>query len=156
MNGIRILCVGKIKESYIADGIKEALSTIRRRYPVEIRECPDEPTPEGASAAQAGQILKKEGQRILQAIKKEDYVIALCIEGKHYDSPQWKKHLDQVIRCLRRSDGSLVFVIGGSLGLSKEVISRANEHLSFSAMTFPHQLMRLVLLEELAALFILI
>lgn len=151
MKDIRIICVGKIKEKYIAEGIKDALSFISRLYPVVLRECPDEATPDGASPAIENQIIDKEGQRILRHIKKEDYVIALCIDGKRYDSAKWGRHLDKVIRQLDRSPGSLVFVIGGSLGLSEEVIHRADEKLSFSAMTFPHQLMRMVLLKELAA-----
>jgi 23S rRNA (pseudouridine1915-N3)-methyltransferase len=151
MKNIQIVCVGKIKEKYIAEGIKDSLTAIRRHYPAEIKECPDEPTPDGASPAIEDRILRTEGKRILQYIKKEDYVIALCIEGKHYDSLHWQRHLEQIINRLNRSPGSLVFVIGGSLGLSEEVIHRADEKLSFSAMTFPHQLMRMVLLEELAA-----
>ena len=153
MREIQILCVGKIKETYIAEGIKDSLSRIRRHYPVEIREFIDEPTPEGASSAKESQILRKEGSRILQALKREDHVIALCIDGDHYDSSRWGRHLNQVISRMQGSDGRLVFVIGGSLGLSEEVRRRAGEHLSFSAMTFPHQLMRLVLLEELADIF---
>lgn len=150
MKDIRIICVGKIKEKFVAEGIKDALCLIRRAYPAQIIECPDEATPDGASPAIEARILQTEGQRILKSIKKEDHVIALCIDGKRYDSLKWGRHLDQVIKQLDRSPGSLVFVIGGSLGLSEEVIRRANEKLSFSAMTFPHQLMRMVLLQELA------
>ena len=148
MRGIKIVCVGKVKESFFREGIEDAAAGIRRSFPVAIRECKDEPTKEGASPAEESIILKKEGQRILSCIDREDYVVALCIDGKRYDSASFKRHLKEVIRKIKEQ-GSLVFVIGGSLGLSPEVLRRADEKLSFSAMTFPHQLMRMVLMEEL-------
>lgn len=147
MKIIKILCVGKIKEKYFRDGIEFYIKQIRKKYPVEIVECADEPTPEGASENMEETIRKVEGKRLLDKIREEDYVIALCIEGKHYDTQAWRKRLE---RCFLQTEEALVFVIGGSLGLPKEVVKRADETLSFSAMTFPHQMMRLILCEQLA------
>lgn len=117
---------------------------------MEILECPDEPTPDKASEAEEKLIKLTEGRRLLQKIQTEDYVIALSIDGKHYDTVSWRERIEK--RSLQIS-GYLVFVIGGSLGLSDEVEKRADEKLSFSAMTFPHQMMRLVLCQQLAAIF---
>lgn len=150
MTDIKILCVGRIKEKYFCDGIDHYIRKIRQRYPVQIVECADEATPDKASEAEECQIREKEGERLLQKIREEDYVIALCIDGKQYSSDLWQERIRERA-C--HSSGSLVFVIGGSLGLSDEVVHRANEKLSFSAMTFPHQMMRMILCEQLAAVF---
>ena len=147
MRTLKIICVGKIKEKYFNEGIDLYGREIRRSVPLEILECPDEPTPERASDAQEEAIRVKEGKRILQKIHGDDYVIALCIDGKEYTSSAWASH---VKRTIGKVSGSLVFVIGGSLGLSDEVIRRADEKLSFSSMTFPHQMMRMILCEQLA------
>lgn len=149
MNGIKILCVGKIKEKYFSEGIRYYLRQIRTRYPAEILECPDEPTPDKASATEEDLIKRTEGKRILQKIQPEDYVVALSIDGMHYDTNSWRERMKKRSCQIR---GSLVFVIGGSLGLSREVEQRADEKLSFSSMTFPHQMMRLILCEQLAGL----
>lgn len=149
MTKIKILCVGKIKEKYYVDGISYYANQIRNKYPFTIVECADEPTPDKASLAVENQIKKTEGERLLSQIREEDYVIALCINGKQYSSEMWGKHLKMKIKGL---SGTLIFVIGGSLGLSDEVIQRANEKISFSAMTFPHQMMRMILCEQLAGI----
>lgn len=148
MREIKIVCAGKITKQYLSDGIMDALQVIRNKYPVSVIECPDEPAPDGASATEEKSIRDKEGQRILSRIAGTDYVVALCIDGERYNSMQWHKHL-HILK--NRIQGSLVFVIGGSLGLSDAVIKRANERLSFSAMTFPHQMMRMLLLDQIAA-----
>ncbi|MBR0411841.1 MAG: 23S rRNA (pseudouridine(1915)-N(3))-methyltransferase RlmH [Eubacterium sp.] len=147
MKDIKIICVGKIKEAYLADGIGAQLAAIRKKYPAVVIECRDEPTPDAASGAEERMIKEKEGERILARIREEDYVAALCIDGKHYDTSSWFAHMDHI---RDRISGSLIFVIGGSLGLSESVIRLADEKLSFSSMTFPHQLMRLILMEQLA------
>lgn len=147
MRTLKIVCVGKIKEKYFNEGIDLYGKQIRRLVPLEILECPDEPTPERASAAQENAIRLKEGRRILQKIQGDDHVIALCIDGKEYSSSAWASHMKKVMNSV---PGSLVFVIGGSLGLSDEVIQRADEKLSFSSMTFPHQMMRMILCEQIA------
>lgn len=144
---IKILCVGKIKEKYFVDGIAFYSSIIRKKTSFEIIECPDEATPDRASAAEEAQIRHIEGQRLLSQMRDTDYVIALCINGKQQSTEKWGKKLKEK---LQTHNGDIVFVIGGSLGLSDEVVRRANEKISFSDMTFPHQLMRMILCEQLA------
>lgn len=143
---ITVLTVGKIKEKYLRDGIAEYAKRLGRYCRLEILEVADEKTPDQASAAQEAQIRRTEGERLLRYIKDGDYVIALAINGHMPDSVELSKELD---RLGVQGKGHLVFVIGGSLGLSDEVLDRADDHLSFSKMTFPHQLMRMILLEQL-------
>lgn len=142
---ITILCVGKVKEKFYRDAIGEYQKRLSRYCKLEIVEVADEKTPDGASETVENQIKEKEGNRILSKIREEDYVIALAIDGKMQDSVELSKNIQQLGV---RGKSSIVFVIGGSLGLSKEVLKRANEKLSFSKMTFPHQLMRVILLEQ--------
>lgn len=144
---IKIICVGKIKESYLAEGILESVKKIQRKMPVEILELPDEKTPQGASEVLEERIRDTEGKRILEKIAPTDFVFALCIEGKQLSTEQLKKKLEMLDS---QGKESVAFVIGGSLGLSSEVVNRAKEKISFSTMTFPHQLMRLILVEQLA------
>jgi 23S rRNA (pseudouridine1915-N3)-methyltransferase len=144
---IKIICVGKIKETYLEDGIEVFRRQIGRKYNMEIVELPDEKTPQGASALLEGRIRETEGKRILSKIGASDYVFALCIEGKQYETRELK---EKIFNLEREGKECLVFVIGGSLGLSDEVVRRAKDKISFSTMTFPHQLMRLMLLEQLA------
>lgn len=147
MTGIKIICVGRVKEEFFRDGIGYYLKAIRKKYPMEIIECPDEPTPDQCPASVERQIRETEGERILSKIKDEDYVIALCIDGKHYSTSEWKKRMNLVCS---NAPSDVVFVIGGSLGLADKVVKRASEKLSFSALTFPHQMMRLILCEQIA------
>ena len=145
---MKITCVvvGKIKEKYFTDAIKEYSKRLSRYCKLEIVELADEKTPDGASEAEEMAIREKEGERILKALKDDAYVIALAIEGKTLDSVE----LSQKIERLGVSGTShIAFVIGGSLGLAPAVMKRADYTLSFSRMTFPHQLMRVVLLEQL-------
>lgn len=145
---MKITCVvvGKIKEKYFTDAIKEYSKRLSRYCKLEIVELADEKTPDGASEAEEAAIREKEGERILKALKDDAYVIALAIEGKMLDSVE----LSQKIEHLGVSGTShIAFVIGGSLGLAPAVMKRADYALSFSHMTFPHQLMRVVLLEQL-------
>ena len=145
---MKITCVvvGKIKEKYFTDAIKENSKRQSRYCKLEIVELADEKTPDGASEAVEVAIREKEGERILKALKDDAYVIALAIEGKMLDSVE----LSQKIERLGVSGTShIAFVIGGSLGLAPAVMKRADYALSFSRMTFPHQLMRVVLLEQL-------
>ncbi len=149
MKGIRIVCVGKVKEAYFRDGIDYYVREIRRNVPIEIVECPDEPTPDGASKAVEDQIRHREGEKILAKISCEDYVCALCIEGKQSEDEKW---ISNTKKTMKQVNGWYTFVIGGSLGLSPQVVRRADEKLSFSAMTFPHQMMRMILCEHLSRL----
>ena len=144
---ITILCVGKIKEKYFRDAIAEYEKRLGRYCKLEIVEVADEKTPDGASEAEEQQIRHKEGERLLKYLEgKNCYVIALAINGTQSDSIG----LAEKIEKLGLSGISHVyFIIGGSLGLSDEVLSRADEQLSFSKMTFPHQLMRVILLEQI-------
>ncbi len=143
---IRILCVGKIKEKYFKDALEEYKKRLGRYCTLDILEVPDEKTPENASKAEEEKIKNTEGERLLKLIRPTDYVIALSIEGKMPDSVKLARHLDELFV---EGKSSLSFVIGGSLGLSGEVLSRADEKLSFSRLTFPHQLMRVFLLEQI-------
>jgi len=143
---IRILCCGRIKEAFYREAAAEYCKRLTRYARIEIAEVEDEKTPDKISDAQRDMILRREGERILKRIRDTDYVIALAINGKTFDSVGFAEKIGS----LSLSGKSTVdFVIGGSLGLSEEVLRRAQEHISFSAMTFPHQLMRVILLEQL-------
>ncbi|MBE5962573.1 MAG: 23S rRNA (pseudouridine(1915)-N(3))-methyltransferase RlmH [Lachnospiraceae bacterium] len=142
---ITIVAVGKIKEKYLTQGIDEYSKRLSRYCKLEIIELADEKTPDNASLAEELQIKKREGERILKNIKDGAYVIALAIEGKQISSTDLA---DKMQSLGVNGESHLVFVIGGSLGLDDAVIKRADYLLSFSKMTFPHQLMRMVLLEQ--------
>ncbi len=141
-----VLCVGKIKESYYSDAIAEYAKRLSRYCRLEIVETADEKTPDGAPEALNRQIRQKEGRRLLEKIPDGAYVIALAIEGKQPDSVELSAKL---ARLAGGGKSQIVWLIGGSLGLSEEVMKRADEALSFSRMTFPHQLMRVILLEQI-------
>ena len=143
---IKIVCIGKLKERFYIEGCEEYCKRLSRFCTVKILESSDEKAPEELSAAEEEKVKQKEGERLLSSIDPKDRVIALTIGGKRYTSESFAKHLEQL------EDGgtrSIAFVIGGSLGLSKEVLARADETLSLSDMTLPHRLARLVLLEQL-------
>lgn len=143
---ITLAVVGKIKEKYFSMAVDEYVKRLSRYIKLEIIEVPDEKTPDRASVAEEEQIKKKEADRLLKQIKDDAYVITLEIEGKMLDSVELSKKIEQigVNGC-----GNIVFVIGGSLGLHESVSRRADYKLSFSKMTFPHQLMRVILLEQI-------
>lgn len=143
---VTVVCVGKIKEKFFSDAIKEYEKRLSRYCKLFITELPDEKTPDGASQAMEEQIKKKEGERILKAIPDGAFVIALAIEGKQLSSEELASYIE---RLGVGGTGHIVLIIGGSLGLAKEVLQRADFLLSFSRMTFPHQLMRVVLLEQI-------
>lgn len=142
---ITVIGVGKIKEKYLTMGIEEYAKRLNRYCKLDIIELADEKTPDNASEAEELQIKKKEGERILKNIKDGAYVIALAIEGKQLTSTELA---DKMQKLGVDGESHLIFVIGGSLGLDSEVLKRADFLLSFSKMTFPHQLMRMVLLEQ--------
>ena len=143
---ITIIAVGKIKEKYFTGAIGEYSKRLGRYCKLTITELADEKTPDGAGAALERQIKEKEGERILKAISDGAYVIALAIEGKSLSSEQLASRIEQLAV---QGESHLIFIIGGSLGLDERVLARADEFLSFSAMTFPHQLMRVILLEQI-------
>ena len=146
MLNVTLLTVGKIKEKYLNDGITEYAKRLSRYCSLEIVEVADEKTPDGASAAIEEQIKAKEAERLFKYIKDDAFVIALAINGKMYDSVGFSKEIENIAVS---GKSRLVFVIGGSLGLHDTIIKRADSLLSFSKMTFPHQLMRMIFLEQL-------
>lgn len=143
---ITILCVGKLKEKFMRDAVSEYQKRLSRYIKLEVIETADEKTPEHASEKEQNGIRDKEGERLIKHIKAEDYVIALAIDSPQYDSVAFSKKLEQYGIT---GKGNIVFVIGGSLGICESVLQRADERISFSKMTFPHQLMRVILLEQI-------
>lgn len=145
MTSIDILCVGKIKEKFYEDAVKEYLKRLSRYAKVSIYEVKDEKTSEGASETEDALVMKREGERLLKYIDDSAYLITLCIEGKQMSS----EGLAETITNLENTGIShLQIVIGGSLGIDEQIKTRSNLRLSFSKMTFPHQLMRVILLEQ--------
>ena len=143
---IKIITVGKLKEKYLKDGIAEYSKRISRFATVEMIELADEKTPDRASDSENEKILDLEGNRILSKIGDREFVVVLAIEGKTLSSEEFSKQLEQASI---NGYSTLTFVIGGSLGLSPQVKNRANLSLSFGRLTLPHQLMRLVLTEQI-------
>ena len=143
---ITVLCVGKIKEKFFADAIKEYIKRLSRYCKLEIVEVADEKTPDGASDLVVSQIKDKEAERMEKYLPDSAYVIALAIEGKKLTSEKLAEKIDTLGIT---GTSHLVFLIGGSLGMSDRLLKRADYLLSFSDMTFPHQLMRVILLEQI-------
>ena len=143
---IQIICIGKLKEKYWTDAIKEYSKRLSRFCTLEITELKESLLPANTSAADEEKVKLEEGKEILKAIKDGTYVITLEIKGKALTSEELAAKIDD-LGIMGRS--SVAFVIGGSLGLSPEVSKRADFKLSFSRMTFPHQLMRLILVEQI-------
>ena len=144
---IKIVAVGKIKEKFYKDAIDEYLKRMQAYNKVEIIEVADEMAAENLSEKELEQVKEKEGERILGKISKEDYVVSLEILGKQIDSIEFAKFIEEEM-----AEGfgrNLVFIIGGSNGLAKEVSQRSNKKLSFGKMTYPHQLMRVILTEQI-------
>ncbi len=143
---ITILCIGKLKERYWTEAVQEYSKRLGKYCTLTINELKEDKAPDNASAAEETAVKDAEGKSILKQIKKDAYVIALEIKGKELTS----EALSEKIEALAVSGKSdLVFLIGGSLGLSDEVLARADFGLSFSRMTFPHQMMRVILLEQI-------
>ena len=142
---INIVCVGKIKEKYLKLGIDEFKKRLSKYCKLDVIELDDEKAPENLSDKEMLMIKDKEGKKILSKVKANSYVIALAIDGKNLSAEELA---DTMSKLAVRGSSHITFIIGGSLGLSDEVLSRADYKLSFSKMTFPHQLMRLILLEQ--------
>ena len=142
---ITIVTIGKLKEKYLIQGINEYLKRLTAYAKVEIIELADEKAPENLSESEMDQVKQKEGERILSKVSDDTHVIALAIEGKMKSSEQLAADIENLATY---GKSKIAFIIGGSLGLSKDVMKRANDTLSFSKMTFPHQLMRLILVEQ--------
>lgn len=143
---IHIICVGKLKEKFFKDACTEYTKRLSRFAKIKITELADEAIAEKASAAEEQAVLNKEGKKILSAIGANETVITLCVEGKQMPSPKLAEYIENCALC---GKSNLAFIIGGSLGLSDEVKAKSELKLSFSEMTFPHQLMRVILLEQI-------
>ena len=143
---IRILCVGKIKEAFYRDDMAELIKRMGRYAAAEVIEVAEEKAPEGLSAAEKERILASEGERLLGKTDERDHVTALCIEGKKLTSEAFAAHINAAMLA---GNSRMVFIIGGSFGLHPSVKRRADMLLSFSDMTFPHQLFRVMLAEQI-------
>lgn len=143
---ITVITVGKIKEKYLKDAIAEYSKRLSKYCKLEIVEVADEKTPDNASEVVEDSIRSKEAERILKYVKDDAYVITLEINGKQLTSEELA---DKVEKLGIQGTSHIIFIIGGSIGLGKEVLQRSNYALSFSKMTFPHQLMRVILLEQI-------
>ncbi|MBO4346935.1 MAG: 23S rRNA (pseudouridine(1915)-N(3))-methyltransferase RlmH [Lachnospiraceae bacterium] len=143
---ISIVCVGKIKEKYFRDALEEYVKRLSKFAKISVFEVDDEETPANASAKEEENIKDKEAERIIKKIPSNSYLITLEIDGRKYDSVSFAKRINTL--CVN-GNSSICFVIGGSLGLSDKIKAMSNEKISFSDMTFPHQLMRVILSEQI-------
>ncbi len=143
---ITVICVGKIKEKFYREAVCEYSKRLSKFCKLNIIEVDDEEAGQNLSPVQESNIKDKEGERILKKIPSNSYVFTLAIEGKKYDSVSFSKNLNDL--CIK-GQSSICFIIGGSLGLSDKIKDLSNAKLSFSDMTFPHQLMRVILLEQI-------
>ncbi|MGT2682555.1 23S rRNA (pseudouridine(1915)-N(3))-methyltransferase RlmH [Streptococcus porci] len=143
---IKMITVGKLKEKYLKDGVAEYQKRLGRFCKLEMIELPDEKTPDKASEAENQVIMDKEASRILGKIAEREFVIALAIEGQQFPSEKFSQILEETTV---KGYSDITFIIGGSLGLSLEVKKRANLLMSFGKLTLPHQLMKLVLIEQI-------
>lgn len=142
---VSILCVGKLKEKFFSDAIAEYAKRMKRFADFEITEIPDERIPDNASEKEKEAVKEREGEKILAKIKPGAYIITLCIEGKTLSSTE----LAETVANAYQTSDRIVFIIGGSLGLSESVKAKSSLKLSFGRMTLPHQLMRVVLAEQI-------
>lgn len=143
---ISILCVGKIKENFYRQAIDEYTKRLSKYCKFEIIEVTDEKTPDSASEAQELLIKEKEANRLFEKIKEDAFVFTLEIKGKRFTSESFAECIDNLTI---QGNSHLIFVIGGSLGLHEKILKRSNQSVSFSDMTFPHQLMRVILSEQI-------
>lgn len=143
---ITVLCVGKIKENFFCEAITEYRKRLSRYCKLEIIEVADEKTPDHASAHEEDLIRAREGERLRKYIKDDAYVISLAIEGVSVSSEEFADKIEQLGI---RGESHIIFIIGGSIGIEQALLQKSDELLSFSKMTFPHQLMRVLLLEQI-------
>lgn len=146
MRPITILCVGKLKEKYWKDAADEYSKRLSAYCDLKIEQVQDEKAAENLSEAQKQKVKDKEGEKLLSKLPDNTYLIALTIDGKKYTSERLSSHIERI---QSSGDGRIAFAIGGSLGLSEAVVKRADEKMSFSDLTFPHQLVRVILLEQI-------
>ncbi len=145
----RILCVGKVKENFYRQRLEELAREIRKKHTFQIIEVEDEKTSENLSDAERKSILKIEGEKLLRALpfNSKELIAALCIDGEQYSTEGWIERL--YILAEQKEYNQITYIIGGSLGLDSDVVKRADLKLSFSNLTFPHQLMRVMLAEQI-------
>lgn len=143
---IKIITVGKLKEKYLKQGIAEYAKRLQSYTKLTFIEVPDEKAPESLSDKEMLQVKEKEGERILSKISDQDFVFSLAIQGKEYDSIEFSKKIESL---QTYGNSKITFVIGGSLGLSDSVLKRSNAQISFGKLTYPHQLMKLILCEQI-------
>ena len=146
MLNINIICIGKIKENYLKDAISEYSKRLSKFCNLNIIELSDEKLPSKLNDSIINEIKNKECNKIIQNIKKDSYVICLDLKGKQFSSEEFSQKLDNIAL---NFNSSITFIIGGTLGLNQDVLSLSNEKICFSKMTFPHQLIRVFLLEQL-------
>ena len=146
MISINIVCVGKIKEQYLKDAINEYSKRLSKFCNLSIIELQDEKLPAKINESIIQEIKQKEGRKIIEHIKKESYIICLDLNGKEYTSTMFSNKIQQIAL---NNSSNITFIIGGTLGISSEVLQYAKEKICFSKMTFPHQLIRIFLLEQL-------
>lgn len=142
---INIICIGKIKETYLKDAIAEYSKRLSRYCKLNIIELPDEKIPDKVNTNLANEIKSKECTNIISHIKKDSYIIALDLKGNQFTSEEFSKKIENI----SMENSSITFIIGGSLGLNEEILNMCNQKISFSKMTFPHQLFRVFLLEQI-------
>ena len=145
MISINILCIGKIKEKFFRDAIEEYSKRLSKYCKLSILELPDEKIPENVGSKIEEKIKEKECENLINHIKRDSYIIALDLNGKEYDSIELSKHIEN----LSNVTSNITFIIGGSLGLNNEILNKCNESICFSKFTFPHQLIRVFLLEQI-------
>ena len=145
MLNINIVYIGKIKENYLKDAINEYSKRLRKYCKLNILELPDEKIPDKLNESISQEIKAKESNNILNHIKKDSYIICLDLKGKEFSSEEFSKNIDN----LSLQTSNITFVIGGSLGLSEDILKKAHQKICFSKMTFPHQLIRVFLLEQI-------
>lgn len=145
MLNVNIICIGNLKEKFFTDALSEYKKRLSRYCKFEVVELPEEKIADNVTQSQIDKTLKKEGEKILAKISKSDYVVAMCIEGKQLSSEELARKIEDI----SFSNSTVNFVIGGSWGLSDDVKNRADMRLSVSKMTFPHQLFRVMLSEQI-------
>lgn len=146
MLSINLVCIGKLKENYLCQAVEEYVKRLSKYCQLKVVELPDEKLPTKLYEASILEVKEKESKKIVQAIKMPSYVICLDLKGKEMTSEEFSRKIEDISL---KGNSSITFVIGGTLGMTKEVLNLANEKICFSKMTFPHQLMRVFLLEQL-------
>ena len=145
MLAIQIICVGKLKETYLKEAILEYSKRLSKYIKLDILELPDEKIPDKINNNIMDLVKSKECNNILNHLKKDSYIIALDLKGKQFSSEEFSKNLEEI----SMENSHITFIIGGSLGLTDELLNKCNQKICFSKMTFPHQLIRVFLLEQI-------